>query len=131
MNYNNENVIRGGYMKTIFYHGTDIDSAKEICLSQKIDISKCSVRTDFGQGFYITDDYNGAVRWAKRKAKLRGKSPAVISVYFDVEAADNIIERFSDDLRWGRFIINIGGVVMSVSQEKKNKYIAVLDNDMQ
>lgn len=93
-------------MKTLFYHGTDIDSAKAICDAQKVDISKCSSRTDFGQGFYISNDYESAVKWAKRKARLRGKAPAVITVYFDVDKALPYIEKFSDDLRWGRFIIN-------------------------
>lgn len=90
----------------ILYHGTDIDSAREICKSQIIDVTRGAKHTDFGQGFYVTDDYERATRWAYRKAGLRGKKPAVITIVFDEKAAKNIIEYFSDDLRWGRFIIN-------------------------
>lgn len=89
-----------------FYHGTDIDSAKEICALQKPDVKKGSIYTDFGQGFYITDNIESAQKWAMRKASLRNKKPALITVTFDVKAAEPIIERFSDDIRWGRFIIN-------------------------
>ncbi|MBO4808231.1 MAG: DUF3990 domain-containing protein [Lachnospiraceae bacterium] len=90
----------------LFYHGTDIDSAKEICSNKKPDVRKGSRYTDFGQGFYITDNRESAEKWAFRKASLRNKKPALITITFDVEAAEPYIERFSDDLRWGRFIIN-------------------------
>lgn len=43
---------------------------------------------------------------ADRKAIARASKPAVITVLFDYESAQDIIERFHDDLRWGRFIIN-------------------------
>lgn len=88
------------------YHGTDLDSAKAICDAQTVDLSVGSKRSDFGQGFYVSDSYDGAVDWARRKARVRGKSPAVVTVVFDVKGAEAYIERFSDDLRWGRFIIN-------------------------
>lgn len=87
------------------YHGTDIFSAKDIC-DGNIDISKSSKRTDFGQGFYTTDDFERAAQWAYRKAILRRAHAAVVTVIFDDESANSIIERFSDDLRWGRFIMN-------------------------
>lgn len=90
----------------VLHHGTDIESAKAICGSCGIDLSRCSDKTDFGKGFYTTDNFEVAVNWAKRKARVRTSRPAVVTLWFDAEAAQNMIEHFSDDLRWGRFVIN-------------------------
>ena len=87
------------------YHGTDIEAAKDICKNGiKLDIG--SAKVDFGPGFYLTDNYDQAVKWAKRKARYRQSKAAVVTVMIDQSIADNIIEKFDDDLRWGRFIIN-------------------------
>ena len=88
------------------YHGTDIDSASNICEAQQVDVSCGAKHTDFGQGFYLTDDYERALKWAKHKAQVRGKAPAVVTAEVDLETAAHLIESFEDDIRWGRFIIN-------------------------
>lgn len=88
------------------YHGTDIISAKTIYDAQKADVSVGSTEVDFGPGFYLTDNIDVAKRWAYRKAEVRGSKPAVITAMFDEDAAESIIERFTDDIRWGRFVIN-------------------------
>lgn len=89
------------------YHGTDIDSAKNICNSQYIDVTVGARHSDFGQGFYTTDDFERACIWAKHKASVRGKKAgAVIKLVVDLEIAAQYIESFDDDLRWGRFIMN-------------------------
>jgi hypothetical protein len=90
-------------LKTL-YHGTDVDSAKYIC--QKIDVKLGAKNTDFGQGFYLTNDYNRAIRWAYRKSGLRCKKAAVVTAIFDEKEAEHVIEYFNDELRWGRFVIN-------------------------
>ena len=90
---------------SILYHGTDIESARDIC-ENGIDVGRGTPHTDFGRGFYTTEDYERAVKWAYRKARVRHSKPAVITLYFDVESAKSFIEFFSDDLRWGQFIIN-------------------------
>ena len=90
----------------VLYHGTEISSAKSICGTGNIDVNYGSDTTDFGKGFYTTDDIEYARKWAKRKSELRGYKPAIIKMYFDEVAAESIIVRFKDDLRWGRFIIN-------------------------
>lgn len=90
----------------VLYHGTDIDSAKEIYTSQQADVNRGSKRVDFGPGFYLTDDYEKAKYWAYRKGRVRKKKAAILSAYFDVDAAREQIEVFDEDLRWGRFIIN-------------------------
>ena len=86
------------------YHGTDVVSAKEIC--KIIDVTACAKHTDFGRGFYVTEDFEQAKKWAYRKSRVRGRKPAVVTAYFDVDKAASLIEAFQDDLRWGRFIIN-------------------------
>ena len=88
-----------------YYHGTDINSAREIC-NNGIIITKGKRHTDFGQGFYITDGYDRAEKRAFTRAELMNSKPAIVTVYFDEEEASSLIERFSDDLRWGRFVIN-------------------------
>lgn len=89
-----------------FYHGTDSDSAKSIYNSQKVNVGIGSKSVDFGPGFYMTDSEEQAINWAKRKAALRKKKPAVVTILFDVGNATPYIQSFSDDLRWGQFVIN-------------------------
>ncbi len=89
----------------VLYHGTDIESAKDIC-TVGIKVNYSQPQVDFGPGFYTTDDYSRAEKWAWRKADLRNSKPAIVKLYFDEASAEPIIERFQDDLRWGRFIIN-------------------------
>lgn len=74
----------------ILYHGTnqDIDS---------IDLSKGMRYKDFGQGFYLTPDYDTACRMAKKKARLLNGIPMVI-VY---ELDDNVLHE--ESLRVLRF----------------------------
>ena len=86
------------------YHGTDDKSAKKIC--NGINVEAGSKGTDFGLGFYVTEDYDSAVKWAYHKSYVRHGKPAVVVAYFDVETASPLIEKFEDDLRWGRFVIN-------------------------
>lgn len=93
---------------TVLYHGTDVNSAIQICKNQKADVNIGSKKVDFGPGFYTTDDNVRAEAWARRKAKARGTKPAVVKLYFDMADAvqNGLIEYFDDDIRWGRFIIN-------------------------
>ena|GEM_PF-5584229 len=41
---------------TVLYHGTDVNSAIQICKNQKADVNIGSKKVDFGPGFYTTDD---------------------------------------------------------------------------
>lgn len=91
----------------IVYHGTDSDSAESIC--KKIILGRnSSENLDFGPGFYTTISKESAVRWALRKANIRGKKPAIVTLEFDYEKAiqDEVIKVFKNDLTWGRFIVN-------------------------
>lgn len=88
----------------ILYHGTDIGSAEKIMCSIRLDVG--SEKVDFGPGFYTTTSPDTATKWALRKAKVRNQKPAVVLLDFDEKASDKLIKRFSNDLAWGRFVIN-------------------------
>ena len=91
----------------ILYHGTDVDSAISIC--DRIILGRnSSENLDFGPGFYTTISKESAIKWAYRKARVRKRKPAVVSIDFNYDKAlsDNKIVSFKNDLRWGRFIIN-------------------------
>ncbi len=90
----------------ILFHGTDSKSAKSIYDEQTVDVTVGSSKVDFGQGFYMTDDKTRALNWAYRKAVARKGKPALVTIYFDIDAAKPFITSFEDDLRWGQFIIN-------------------------
>lgn len=104
-----------------FYHGTDLDSAKNIC-DNGIDLHASSLSNDFGPGFYLTDDFERAKKWAIRKANSRSTKAAIVTVLFDFNSAAPFIEKFSDDLRWARFVINNrnGGEYIKVVPFKDN-----------
>lgn len=76
-----------------FYHGTDIDSAISIC--DKIVLKKSSKRTDFGPGFYVTNNIETAKTWAFRKAAVRRKEASIVYVEVDEDAVSDMVQRFS------------------------------------
>ena len=91
---------------TTLYHGTDDCSAIDLYQTQSVNVKRGLKHTDFGRGFYLTDDFNRAAKWAMHKAMVRGRRAAVVSAEVDLKSADAFIEKFHDDLRWGRFIVN-------------------------
>lgn len=58
----------------IVYHGSDI-------MVTKLDILHSAKRLDFGAGFYVTTVRTQAERWAKRKARLRGKDSGIVTIF--------------------------------------------------
>jgi hypothetical protein len=64
------------------YHGsyTKID---------KIDLSKCEPRKDFGQGFYVTKFYEQACIWANRKGRDKSTKGVVTEFTFFESAFDD------------------------------------------
>lgn len=104
------------------YHGTDSDSAKDIYDAQTVDVNIGSAKVDFGKGFYMTEDPKKAIIWAYRKAKARRKKPALITIYFDYEAAAPYITSFKDDLRWAQFVINNRNGIKYITQISKKEH---------
>ena len=104
------------------YHGTDDISAKSIYKAQTVDVNIGSDKVDFGKGFYMTDDIDKAVAWAYRKAKVRKRKPALVTIYFDEESARPYITSFNDDLRWGQFVINNRNGIKYFNQVSKGEH---------
>lgn len=82
----------------IVYHGSDIMVAKP-------DILHSAKRLDFGAGFYVTTVSTQAERWAKRKARLRGKDSGIVTMFEMTEMQKFMIKDFADDLdSWIDFV---------------------------
>lgn len=87
----------------ILYHGTNTDI-------ENIDLSFCAPYKDFGTGFYTTTLFEQAKAMAKRKSKLFGGEPCVITY----EAPDNLLNLkafkikafYKTSKKWAVFIIN-------------------------
>jgi hypothetical protein len=73
-------LTNNGLMKV--YHGSDT----KITI---IDLSKCELHKDFGQGFYVTNNLEHAKIWAKTKADWHNASPYVNEFEFMRSAFSN------------------------------------------
>ncbi len=84
---------------TIYHGGTDIIQEPQIISNER--------GRDFGNGFYCTDIYEQAIKWANRQAQIR-KKQAILNVYeFDIETATNKLnfKSFVDySLDWLQFV---------------------------
>lgn len=82
----------------IYYHGSSIAVPKP-------DNLHSGKRLDFGQGFYVTSVKEQAIRWARRKAMIRGAKCGIISVYEVKEVSGFRILDFGDNLNeWIDFV---------------------------
>ena len=58
----------------ILYHGSNVEVRASHLLKEQRDL-------DFGKGFYTTSDYDQAVNWARRTARIRETGKACVTVY--------------------------------------------------
>jgi len=81
------------------YHGTNTDI-------QSIDIGHSRVGKDFGVGFYLTPDYETAVRQAKRRADISGGVPIVLIYEYDEFGAASLKTTSFDSysVQWAEFV---------------------------
>ena len=83
------------------YHGSYVKI-------DKIDLSKCEPRKDFGQGFYVTKFYEQAVIWANRKGRDHHKKGVVTEfTFFESAFSDNYYKtlHFEEyDEKWLDFV---------------------------
>ena len=85
----------------ILYHGTNVDF-------ETIDLSKSKPNKDFGQGFYLSADYNQAMDMAKTKVEqLETGMPIVMAFEVDELQMDQLnIQRYSEySEEWAKFIL--------------------------
>ena len=86
----------------ILYHGgTDIVKEPKIIFGEQ--------GRDFGFGFYATDIYEQALKWAKRQGRIRRKQ-AILNIYEfddDMAAKNSNFKKFTDySLEWLEFIVS-------------------------
>ena len=85
----------------ILYHGTNVGF-------ENIDLSKSKPNKDFGQGFYLSADYNQAMDMAKTKVEqLETGMPIVMAFEVDELQMDQLnIQRYSEYSEdWAKFIL--------------------------
>lgn len=96
----------------VVFHGTDLASARVLTSASggrdhAIDLGSCRLRTDFGQGFYVTTVERQAQDWADRRVGRRppGSMAAVIRFEIDrdelAKCADLVFSNpAGDDAYW-------------------------------
>jgi len=96
------------------YHGT-LSIHLHSILEFGIDISKGKVSVDFGQGFYLTNDFSQAEKWAKGLAetysKKMGKKFIPVVLKYEVNESKmnqllNVKEFRTSDEEWARFVVD-------------------------
>ena len=85
----------------ILYHGTNMDF-------DTIDLAKSKPNKDFGQGFYLTADYEQALAMARIKVEqLEFGEPLVLAYEVDEELMKSLkilhFKEYSED--WAKFIL--------------------------
>lgn len=85
----------------ILFHGTNIEFSK-------IDLLKSKPNKDFGQGFYLSDNYEQAFDMAKTKVdQLESGQPVVLKYQIDESKMDGLrvlrFENYCED--WAKFIL--------------------------
>jgi hypothetical protein len=84
------------------FHGSDT-------FIEKVDLSKCKLGRDFGQGFYVTKIYAQAENMAARVAKWNNKTPIITEFDFnEIAYADNDLKLLQFDFyneAWLDFVI--------------------------
>lgn len=87
----------------ILYHGTNVDF-------DKIELDKCENYKDFGKGFYTTTMPDQAKAMARRKARINGGKPCVISYEVPLDLLSltglNVKTFNSASEEWAMFVIN-------------------------
>lgn len=76
----------------VFYHGTNLDFAEKMERGpENVDLSKCSIYTDFGRGFYVTTNLHQAKNWANYRVRPQGGvDPSNVAAVLSFElTADN------------------------------------------
>ncbi len=86
----------------ILYHGgTDIVKAPNLASGER--------GRDFGAGFYTTDIYEQALKWAIRQGNIRNKQ-AILNIYeFDADRAEKDLnfKKFTEySLEWLNFVVS-------------------------
>ncbi|CAF1123150.1 unnamed protein product [Rotaria sordida] len=94
------------------YHGTDAESVKKIC-QYGINLNASHrLGSDFGPGFYVTDNFDDALHRAMSKSALNKTCGGVICFQirdieyhqFNVQELNETAEESSNPLEWSNFV---------------------------
>lgn len=82
------------------YHGSNV-------MIEQIDLSKCRLYKDFGQGFYMTEIKAQAEQMARRTSAIYGGEPVVTEFEFDETALKSLsVKMFAEpNEEWALFIM--------------------------
>lgn len=87
----------------MLFHGSNVEI-------QKVELNRCRPYKDFGQGFYLTDLSEQAMKMANRVSRIYGGSPVVtcfeadISAMLSGELSVRVFEK--PDIGWAKFVMN-------------------------
>jgi len=83
----------------ILYHGTNTDI-------ESIDLQLSRIGKDFGVGFYLTPEFDTAVKQAVRRTDINGGVPAVLTYEYDESKASSLkVLRFDGySPQWAEFV---------------------------
>jgi len=86
----------------ILYHGgTDVVETPQLIFGER--------GRDFGVGFYTTDIYEQALKWAARQGQIRGKQATLNTYEFDEDRAekDLAFKKFTEySIEWLNFVVS-------------------------
>ena len=82
------------------YHGSNM-------AFKEIDLERCRPNKDFGKGFYLTPDHEGALKMANRTVRRFGGSPFVMTFEFNESKLTNAsVRRFPmPSAEWALFVM--------------------------
>ena len=97
----------------VLYHGTILTYAQNIC-NNGIDVNykESQRKTDFGAGFYVTNNYNFAERCARTKSAFHfedeslNSTPAIVILKYDISNERYYRKMYfqKPDKSWGQFV---------------------------
>lgn len=70
--------------KIEWYHGTGTKFSR-------IDLSKCYSYADYGRGFYMSEDYSFALKYAKDRTREKGNTPIVYTFVWCNSSLDDLL----------------------------------------
>ncbi len=100
------------------YHGSNTAFTE-------IDLGRCRPNKDFGLGFYLTPDREGAVRMANRTVRRFGGTPFVMAFELDESRLAGVpVRRFpSPSAEWALFVMaNRRAQVRTEDHNRDNRY---------
>jgi len=104
------------------YHGSNVAFSN-------VDLTKCRPNKDFGRGFYMTPEYDGALHMAHRTVKRFGGDPHIMTFELNENQLEPInVRRFSKPSEeWALFVMaNRRSERLAEDHNRDNRYDMVV-----